>query len=458
MPWRKQRIVFLPRPGFRTSVQVPIAFARCRVIDLKYAEDGMRLGEILVKRGLVSEAQLQSALAQQHARGMRLGTWFVECSMLTNDQVALALAEQFGVPPALEADFARAELALRRRLVVHQAVELQAIPLFLTNRRRVAVAMANPANPRALDRLAFILGATVDPMVATELAIAHHLELLYGVRRKGKAGMARPAGMSLPAPQQTVFKKPAPPVQAPVIEDIRPALRTHRRAPVSQGLHLAPLKPGSEPREPGAPVEVMEDALCFTPTPLTYIPPLDARTPPKPSRVASRHPLTPIVVPITGAGAQLAVDQIRFATDQQDLSDNLFTFMRACFGVGAMFSVAGAVARGRFGFSDGLVRSEVESMTFSLSLPSCFRIARSRRATYRGLPPPDGMAVQCPLWVALHCRPPTDVLVSPVIVDSHVTLLLYAQGESGGRINHLAAERMEQVCEALSSSLLRLAG
>jgi len=411
----------------------------------------MRLGEILVKRGLVTVTQLQTALAQQHTQGMRLGTWFVECAMLTNDQVALALAEQFGVPPALEADFARAELALRRRLVVHQAVELQAIPLFLTNRRRVAVAMANPANPRALDRLAFILGATVDPMVATELAIAHHLELLYGVRRKGKPGVARPSVKSLPAPHQTVFRKPVP-----VIDDIRPALRAHRKAP--QGIRLAPLKPGTATREPGAPVEIMEDALCFTPTPLTYIPPLDTHTPPKPSRVASRHPLTPIVVPITGASAQLAVDQIRFATDQQDLSDSLFTFMRACFGVGAMFSVAGAVARGRFGFSDGLVRSEVESMTFSLSLPSCFRIARSRRATYRGLPPPDGMAVQCPLWTALHCRPPTDVLVSPVIVDSHVTLLLYAQGEAGHRINHFAAERMDQVCEALSSSLLRLAG
>jgi hypothetical protein len=123
-----------------------------------------------------------------------------------------------------------------------------------------------------------------------------------------------------------------------------------------------------------------------------------------------------------------------------------------------MFTVAGAVARGRFGFSDGEVRPEIESMSYSLSLPSCFRIARSRRATYRGLPPPDGMAVQGPLWAALHCQSPSDVLVSPVIVDSHVTLLLYAQGEAGGRINNLAASRMEQVCEALSSSLLRLAG
>ncbi len=415
----------------------------------------MRLGEILVKQGLITEAALQAALAQQRARGVRIGTWFVESGALTNDQVALALAEQFGVPPALEADFARSELTLRRRVVVHQAVELQAIPLFLTNRRRVAVAMANPANPHALDRLAFILGATVDPMVATEVAIARHLELLYGVRRKGKPGVPRQAALALPSPHQTASRKPAA-----KDDDIRPALRTHRKAPYgnNQGIRLAPLKPDSRAREPAAPVVVMEDALCFTPTPLAYIPPMDARTPPKPTRVASRNPLTPLVVPITGAGAQLAVDQIRFAADQQDLSDSLFAFMRTCFGVGAMFSVAGAVARGRFGFSDGHVRPEVESLTFSLSLPSCFRIARSRRSTYRGSPPPDGMAVQGPLWNALRCHAPTDVLVSPVIVDGQVTLLLYAQGEAGVRINNQSAVRMEQVCEAMSSSLLRLAG
>jgi hypothetical protein len=413
-------------------------------------EAGMRLGEILVKQGLISAAQLNTALAQQHAQGLRLGTWFIESSVLTTDQVALALAEQFSVPPALDADFARADASLRRRLIVHQAVELQSIPLFFTSPRRVAVAMANPANPRAIDRLTFILGATVDPMVATDLAIARQLEILYGVRQKRKPGVARPVAVSLPAPHHPVSAK-----SSCDDDDIRPALRAHRRP--LKGIRLEPLMPGTPPREPAAPVEVMDDALCFTPTPLTYIPPMDALAPPKPSRVGLRDTLTPIVVPITGAGAQLAVDQIRYATDQQDLSDSLFAFMRACFGVGAMFLVAGAIARGSFGFSEGQVRSHVENITFSLSLPSCFRIARSRRSTYRGLPPPDGMAVHGPLWAALHCPPPSEVLVSPVIVDSHVTLLLYAQGEGGGRVNDHAARRMEQVCEALSSSLLRLA-
>lgn len=420
----------------------------------------MRLGEILLARGLITDAQLRTALARQHSQGMRLGTYFIDKGILTTDQVTLALAEQLGVPPALEADFVRADPALRHRLVVHQAVELQAIPLFFTHPKRVAVAMANPVNPRALDRLTFILGATIDAMVATESALERYLELFYRVRRKpriaGTGSGAKPASPQGPVPSRAPAQ---PQVSSKVVESsevtIRPALRTHRKA--AKGLCLTPLRPGTATREPGAPVEVMSDAVCFTPTPLTYLPPRDVRMPPTPTRVASRHPLTPIVVPITGAGAQLAVDQIRFATDQQDLSDNLFTFMRASFPVGAMFSVAGTTAVGRFGFSDGQVRPEVEGVQLVLSLPSCLRIARSRRATYRGLPPPDGMAIHKFLWTALRTQPPTDVLVSPVIVDGQVTLLLYAQNEGDTRISSLAASRMEQVCEALSSSLLRLA-
>jgi hypothetical protein len=437
---------------------------------MKCPEADVSLGEILVKRGLLSPGKLQAALADEQSKGTRLGGYLVEKGILTTDQLALALAEHFGVPPALEADFVRADPALRKRLVVHQAIELQAIPLFATGPQRIAVAMANPNNPWVLDRLAFILGATVDPMAASEVALTCQFELLYKVRQKRKV---RITTKEVPIPQQAaVAKRPPgvpppipvrPPASAP--PEIRPALRSHRSAPkerrlspaAGQPLRLAPLDPKVAEREPAAPIALMEDGLCFTPTPMAFIPPR-LWDPPAPSRVLSRHPLTPVVVPISGAGAQLAVDQIRFATDQQDLADNIFTFLRSCFTVGAMFLVNGAVAQGRFGFADGHVRPEVERLRFSLTLPSCLRIARSRRASFRGAPPPDGMAVQGPLWAALRTDPPTDVLVSPVIVDAQVTLLLYAQGDAGGRITTMAASKMEQVREALSTSLLRLAG
>jgi len=310
--------------------------------------------------------------------------------------------------------------------------------------------MANPKNPRALDRLAFILGATVEPLVASEEALDRQFELLYRVKRKRAAPAARPVPQAPPEPKPIIAK-----LTDGESSEIRPALRSHRRR--SKAPHLAPLKPFGRPPEPAAPVMPMEDALCYTPTPLSSLPRTQLRTPPPPTRVISRHPLTPIVAPITSIGAQLAVDQIRFATSQQDLSDSLFTFLRSGFGVGAMFAVAGTTAQGLYGFAEGRVCPEVENLRFSLSLPSCFRIARSRRATFRGQPPPDGGAVQAPLWRALRSEPPIDVLVSPVIVDGLVTLFLYAQGEYGCRINDFAANQIKQVCEAVSSSLLRLA-
>jgi hypothetical protein len=142
------------------------------------------------------------------------------------------------------------------------------------------------------------------------------------------------------------------------------------------------------------------------------------------------------------------------AGDQQDLSDNLFGFMRSCFDVGAVFAVSGARVQGHFGFAEGEIRPAVEDLRFPLTLPSCFRIARSRRAIFRGLPPPDGMAVHGPLWSALGTDSPSEVLVAPVIVDGQVTLFLYAHGGCGGRFGH---DHMQDVCDALGSSLLRLA-
>jgi len=411
----------------------------------------MKLGEILVRQGLLTKAELDAALTHQRAQGARLGAYLVENGILSSDQVALALAEQFAVAPALEADFARADPALRKRMVVHQAIELQAIPLFFITPRRVAVAMANPANPRALDRLAFVLGATVEPLVASDIALARQFELLYHVKRKHADPAGRPARAAA-APTAPIPGKR----QASESVEIRPALRSYVKR--TKPPKLAPLKPGLAVPEPCAPVKIMEDALCFTPTPLSSLPRAKVKTPPPPTHVIARHSLTPIVMPINDAGAQFAVEQLRLARDRQDLSDNLFTLMRAYFAVGALFEVQGAMAQGLFGFANGRVRPDVERLRFSLSLPSCFRIARSRRATFRGPPPPDGGAVQTPLWSALAAPAPIDVLVSPIIVDGAVALLLYAQGEPGGRINDVAANKMRQVCEALGASLVRLAG
>jgi hypothetical protein len=123
-----------------------------------------------------------------------------------------------------------------------------------------------------------------------------------------------------------------------------------------------------------------------------------------------------------------------------------------------MFAINGVFATGRFGYNEGAECPAVESLVFSLSLPSCFRAAHAHGTTFHGSPPPEGEAIHGPLWTALRCPPPREVLVAPVVAGGQVSLLLYAHGRKHGRIERFAINRMEHVCSALASTLVRLAG
>jgi endonuclease YncB( thermonuclease family) len=54
----------------------------------------VRLGEILVQQKLLSEEQLQAALADQKRTGRKLGRVFVESGFVTEEQISGALARQ----------------------------------------------------------------------------------------------------------------------------------------------------------------------------------------------------------------------------------------------------------------------------------------------------------------------------------------------------------------------------
>jgi type IV pilus assembly protein PilB len=65
--------------------------------SLKTARRRVRLGELLVEAGLISQAQLQQALEQQNATGERLGKVLVSMGVATQDSIARAVASQLGI-------------------------------------------------------------------------------------------------------------------------------------------------------------------------------------------------------------------------------------------------------------------------------------------------------------------------------------------------------------------------
>ena len=58
----------------------------------------LRLGDILVKEGLLKDEQLKEALNLQKTTGKRLGEALIMLKMVTEEQMAEVLGRQIGIP------------------------------------------------------------------------------------------------------------------------------------------------------------------------------------------------------------------------------------------------------------------------------------------------------------------------------------------------------------------------
>ena len=63
------------------------------------------IGELFVEKGLISQAQLEEALAEQEATGQRLGEILVKRNLISSPELTQALMEQLGREVAKEEGF-----------------------------------------------------------------------------------------------------------------------------------------------------------------------------------------------------------------------------------------------------------------------------------------------------------------------------------------------------------------
>ena len=92
----------------------------------------MRLGEMLVASGAISEDELVVARTRQVATGTRLGTSLIELGFLGADDLARALARQHGVPAALTRHLQDRDPELAERIPGEIARDLRALAVALS--------------------------------------------------------------------------------------------------------------------------------------------------------------------------------------------------------------------------------------------------------------------------------------------------------------------------------------
>jgi type IV pilus assembly protein PilB len=130
-----------------------------------------RLGELLIKTGLIDDEQLKDALESQSHFGGKLGTILVEQLVVSEEQLAVALAEQKGleVVHLQNFEFDRDAVALLPERIARMR---RIIPLGYRD-DKLLLAMADPLDVEAIDDMRLRARADVVPVVATESEIRY---------------------------------------------------------------------------------------------------------------------------------------------------------------------------------------------------------------------------------------------------------------------------------------------
>jgi len=138
---------------------------------------GRLLGNLLLTRAYIVEAELQYALERQAAIGGALGEILVDLGLITERDLVHLLAEQLRMevvdPARIEGD--PATLAL---LPKSEAQRRAALP-FRRVDQHIEVAMANPTDGEAVAELMRLLGGPLRLFLATRADIDAAVERLY---------------------------------------------------------------------------------------------------------------------------------------------------------------------------------------------------------------------------------------------------------------------------------------
>lgn len=140
----------------------------------------IKLGELLVRAGVLDESRLKSALSEQERWGGRLGSVLVGMGFVSEEILVKALSKQLAVPMA-QLDKIEVPPHILKKVDIDFAKMNAVCPeRFLPEKRALVVAMADPINVSAIDEIVRRTGCRVQPTVAGERAIMRAINGLYG--------------------------------------------------------------------------------------------------------------------------------------------------------------------------------------------------------------------------------------------------------------------------------------
>ena len=205
-----------------------------------------RLGDILIRDGLITQSQLDAALAAQGSERGMLGSILVRRGLITWDQLGDALSQQFGVP-YLEIVPQAVNPQVARLLPERLARERACVPISV-HKNTLQLAMVAPDDIETISEAELITGYHVEPNVSLEGPVQAALDRGFDDRIVARQTIVDMKMADLEAAEQSVDEDLAANVvddaeeQAPVVRLVRAILMGAINANTSD-IHLEPHVP-----------------------------------------------------------------------------------------------------------------------------------------------------------------------------------------------------------------------
>jgi type IV pilus assembly protein PilB len=136
-----------------------------------------RLGDILIKEGLITREQLAQALAEQKASKHRLGYVLVKLGLVQELEITKLLARQYRMPAV---DLSRFEVDPKLVKLIPGDLATKHVVLALKREgRTLTIAMADPTDHGLLEDLKFITRYDLFPVIAGEYTLRALIEKHY---------------------------------------------------------------------------------------------------------------------------------------------------------------------------------------------------------------------------------------------------------------------------------------
>jgi hypothetical protein len=344
-----------------------------------------KLGELLIKKNLLTQAQLEEALQAQVIFGGKLGTVLIEMGLITEDILANVLAQLLSIPCAKPGQLQNIPENVIKIISPELAEKHKVMPVSVSG-KKLTLAMADPRNLQSIDEISFRTGYIVMPILALEVRLVFALENYYGVKRTMRY-IAPPKQVREELNQLHVFETADGPIEAP---DTDEELGT----PGSEHIYE---KPAAEPAQPAEAVEEEIEELGDD----DLIEELEDEE----------------ITLATTAQALVGI------TDRNDVADAIIAYLGANYARAALFMVVAGQVTGWRSAKEGQPIPGFEQFQLPLSEPSVLKTAVESNSFFLGPVPQSGANLA--LTTFLGKPAPQSALLLPMSMLGRVVGLIY---------------------------------